>query len=185
MQPLDRCLRVSMHWVARRWLVKCRPWWIHSCWKRIRTACFICQVHLHLVFFLTWNRAKIRPKSPVATRYGYVNVTDMKAMANLASFLTLEPDVVSKEMKVCPRPLASLLYVTMLCVLTWFPSAQVTFAWYIQKTVGWIATPVQTGCDRIVRPKQLHESKGCRNSSISFQTFGIMFAYRSLIESTL
>lgn len=34
-----------------------------------------------------------------ANQYGYVNVTDMKAMANLASFLTLEPDVVSKEMK--------------------------------------------------------------------------------------
>lgn len=27
-----------MHWVPRRWLVKCRPWWIHSCWKRIRTC---------------------------------------------------------------------------------------------------------------------------------------------------
>ena len=33
-------------------------------------------------------------------RYGYVNVTDMKAMGKLAEFLTLEPDVVSKEMKV-------------------------------------------------------------------------------------
>ena len=33
-------------------------------------------------------------------RYGYVNVTDMKAMAQLAEFLTLEADVVSKEMKV-------------------------------------------------------------------------------------
>lgn len=37
-----------------------------------------------------------RPRSP---RYGYVNVTDMKAMGKLAEFLSLEPDVVSKEMK--------------------------------------------------------------------------------------
>ena len=101
-----------MHWVPRRWLVKCRPWWIHSCWKRIRT-CDSTWSMFHLsgspspCLFLPAKRAKIRPKSPVATRYGYVNVTDMKAMANLASFLTLEPDVVSKEMKVCPRPLAS------------------------------------------------------------------------------
>ena len=29
-----------------------------------------------------------------------MNVTDMKAMGKLAEFLTLEPDVVSKEMKV-------------------------------------------------------------------------------------
>ena len=35
----------------------------------------------------------------VSQRYGYVNVTDMKAMGNLAEFLGLEPDVVSKEMK--------------------------------------------------------------------------------------
>lgn len=28
-----------------------------------------------------------------------MNVTDMKAMGNLAEFLGLEPDVVSKEMK--------------------------------------------------------------------------------------
>lgn len=34
-----------------------------------------------------------------ANQYGYVNVTDMKAMGKLAEFLTLEPDVVSKEMK--------------------------------------------------------------------------------------
>mmetsp|Transcript_52023 Transcript_52023/g.124499 ORF Transcript_52023/g.124499 Transcript_52023/m.124499 type:complete len:225 (+) Transcript_52023:38-712(+) len=34
-----------------------------------------------------------------ANQFGYVNVTDMKAMSKLAEFLALEPDVVSKEMK--------------------------------------------------------------------------------------
>ena len=115
--------------------------------------------------FFTWNRDKIRPKSPVATRYGYVNVNDMKAMANLASFLTLEPDVVSKEMKVCPRPLASLL-------LTWFLSAHVNFAFCIRKTVGWIATRVRTGYDRIVRPQQVYESNAVGTLASPFRHLG-------------